>query len=280
MNDILTDLSPARLSRSIEENLYSWIPVMGAIWEARSDDPQGVKRSLSPVKFPLFNSVMDTHLDAENVEQAIQRVKSDAETRNVAALWWVGPSTQPADMGQRLTDRGFAIDDDGPGMAADLLSLADTLPAPDGLSIQRVQDDGTLREWSVALGMGFEAPNSLMDYFVDAWTNFIRQVDPDTTQAYLARLNGQPVATSIMQFGAGVTGIYAVSTIPSARRQGIGAQVTLEPLLRARSKGYRVGVLQASEMGHKVYQSIGFRDYCRITSYVYRPILSVVAGLR
>ncbi len=113
-------------------------------------------------------------------------------------------------------------------MAVDLLSLTDTLPAPDGLSIQRVQDDGTLSEWSVALGLGFEAPNSLMDYFVDAWSNFMRQVDPDTTQAYLARLNGQPVATSIMQFGAGVAGIYAVSTIPSARRQGIGARVTLE----------------------------------------------------
>jgi GNAT superfamily N-acetyltransferase len=274
MKDILQDVSADSLASAIEQNLFSWIYVFGAVWAMKSDDPCGVERSISPVGFPFFNSIMHARLVPENVEPTIQRIKLDAETRQVPVLWWVGPSTRPADLECQLENRGFAIDEDGPGMAVDLLNLNENLPVAEGLSIQRIQDDGTLIEWSHALALGFEAPASRIDNIMETWSDFLRQVDPDITQAYLARLNGQPVATSLLMLGAGIAGIYGVSTIPEARRKGIGAQVTLYPLLQARSQGYRVGILQSSEMGHGVYQSIGFRDYCRITSYIYQPITS------
>jgi ribosomal protein S18 acetylase RimI-like enzyme len=274
MKDILQDVSADSLASAIEQNLFSWISVFGAVWAMKSDDPGGVERSISPVGFPFFNSIMHTRLVPENVEPAIQRIKLDAETRQVPVLWWVGPSTRPADLGCQLENRGFAIDEDGRGMAVDLQNLNESLPVAEGLSIQRAQDHKSLRDWSLALGLGFEAPAAKMDDFIERWSNFMGQANPDIVQAYMARLNGQPVATSLLMLGAGIAGIYAVATIPEARRKGIGAQVTLYPMLQARSQGYRVGILQSSEMGHGVYQSIGFRDYCRITSYIYQPITS------
>ena len=86
---------------------------------------------------------------------------------------------------------------------------------------------------------------------------------------YVARLNGRPVAASQLLLAAGVAGINNVTTLPDARYQGIGAAITLRPLLEARQRGYRVGVLQASAMGEGVYRKLGFRVFCQFGSYAW-----------
>jgi predicted GNAT family acetyltransferase len=55
-----------------------------------------------------------------------------------------------------------------------------------------------------------------------------------------------------------------VATLPEARGKGIGAVLTLGPLLDAREMGYRIGILQSSEMGFNVYKKLGFRHLCQI----------------
>ena len=77
-----------------------------------------------------------------------------------------------------------------------------------------------------------------------------------------------PIATSALVLDAGVAGIYAVATLPEARRKGIGRMMSMRALLDARQQGYRVGVLQASAMGYPVYKQIGFREVCRYELYL------------
>jgi hypothetical protein len=45
--------------------------------------------------------------------------------------------------------------------------------------------------------------------------------------------------------------------------------MTLAPLMDAREMGYRIGTLQSSEMGLNVYRRLGFKEYCRVSQYVW-----------
>jgi len=81
---------------------------------------------------------------------------------------------------------------------------------------------------------------------------------------YLGYVGGKPVATSCLFLGGGAAGIYSVSTLPEVRGKGIGAAMTVRPLLDARERGYRIGTLQSSDMGFNIYQKLGFRHLCQI----------------
>ena len=99
------------------------------------------------------------------------------------------------------------------------------------------------------------------------------RLDDDSPKYYLARLDGAPVATSAMTLVAGVAGLYAVGTMEHARGRGIGAAMTLLPLLAARDLGYRIGILQASAMGYPIYARL------RLQRTLPLPRLSVGAEL-
>jgi predicted acetyltransferase len=73
-------------------------------------------------------------------------------------------------------------------------------------------------------------------------------------------VEGRVVATSRISIGAGVAGLYAISTLPAHRGHGYGRAMTIAALRAARTLGYRIGVLQASDLGYGVYKRLGFRD--------------------
>ena len=266
MPDILLDLSDERLSRAIEENLTAMIPILGKMGRTSTTEPPGVKRSIADVPFALFNSIVDARLAPEDVDRTIQFLIADSNARQVPLLWWIGPSTQPANLGGTLTRNGFRIVDNDPGMAVALENLNEDLRSPTGLSIELARDEDAWWEWSRTMALGFEFPPAAT-FAIDVWYKFLSLIDLDTVQPYLARLDGEAVATSLLFLGAGVAGIYSVATIPTARRKGVGALVTLHPLLQARARGFKAGVLEASEMGEGMYRALGFTKYCQICSY-------------
>jgi GNAT superfamily N-acetyltransferase len=270
MNNILQDLLPSKLIIAIEDNLSSFLPVFGKLGESYIDNPVGIKRSLTNIPIALFNSVMGAQLETGQVDAIIQSIISDAGARRVPLLWWIGPSTRPTDLGRYLEKYAFTLDDQGPGMAVELAKMIAKRPEPVNSSIQLAQDDSALQQWCRTMAAGFEAPASA-DFAVKVWHSLLRHADPNTTLAYIGWLDGKPVATSLLFLAAGVAGIYAVATIPEARRKGMGALMTQTPLMEARARGYKIGVLQASEMGLGVYRSLGFQEYCEMVSYRWQP---------
>lgn len=187
-------------------------------------------------------------------------------------MWWTGPVTQPADLGKTLMQHEFIFGGEVTGMAMDLQKLdgdsaIDLQPLP-GIKIEEVDNVETLKIWSHTLAAGFGMPDFVGDAMCDLYIGlgFGSNLPGHN---YIGWLNGEPVATVSVMFGAGVAGIYNVTTAPSARRQGIGKVITLAALRAARKAGYRVAILQSSDMGVGVYRRLGFQEYCKIGQYVW-----------
>jgi GNAT superfamily N-acetyltransferase len=180
--------------------------------------------------------------------------------------WWAEPGTQPTDLGKYLMAHGLTYTDGGPGMAADLLALNEDLPTPSGLTIEHVEDTETLKKWAYASIIGLEHPETNVTIWFNVFAGLGFQLP---LRNFVAILNGEPVATSELFLAAGVAGIYVVATVPDARRRGIGAVLTLAALLEARAMGYRIGILHSSPMGLAVYRKLGFREYCKMSRYVW-----------
>jgi GNAT superfamily N-acetyltransferase len=267
MEPILKDLSDSSLLTAIEENLFAMIPLFEEWSKAEVRDSPELLELITEIPFPLFNSVLRPRLSPETMDDAINATITRCKLKNVPMLWWIGPSSQPSDLGSRLESFGFQATE-VPGMAADLDSLPEKLELPRDFVVDKVKSNEDLEIWCRVLCKAFEMP----DFVGDAFFEFYRNIGFDQhspNHNYLGSLKDEVVATSSLFLGAGVAGIYNVATLQDSRRKGIGAAMTAAPLMEARSLGYRVGILHSSDIGFNVYRKLGFQEYCKIYQHVW-----------
>jgi GNAT superfamily N-acetyltransferase len=267
MSDILLDFSTNNIINAIDENLFSYISNIGKLPKAELCDEAKIKWVFSDIPHLLFNNIVRAQIKSEELDVSILSIIEKAKSRNIPMLWWTSPSTLPVDLGKRLVEHGFVDDGQIPGMAIDLANLNDDFRVPTGLTIRKVKDSQSMRQWSEIFAQGFGLP----DFVAEATYNVMGYVDSNTTIAYLGWLNDKPVATSLLVLAAGVAGIYNVTTIPSARRQGIGTVITLAGLQEAKIRGYKIGVLEATIMGVSMYRTLGFQEFCQIGAFIWSP---------
>jgi GNAT superfamily N-acetyltransferase len=146
---------------------------------------------------------------------------------------------------------GLRIVESRPGMTAVPSEFVDAA-APRGVVIGSAREhldavadvvtDGFGGE--VAINRGFVAPAAF---------------DDPRARIYLAWLDGRPVATVETSLHDGTLGVFGVTTVPDARRIGIGAAITAHAV-RDRANDAELAYLQASDDGHGVYARLGFRD--------------------
>jgi len=264
---IQQDTSDAAMTRAIEASLAAFALQLVRLPGAEISDTYDLLWVATGAPIGFGNGVYRSTLAPDSADAAIVKVQEEFRRRKLPLMWQVGPSSQPANLRQRLLARGFMHDEDEPGMALDLLAMNEDVPTPAELDIRTVADLPMLREWVATWGFG--VPDDVLPLYQDVHTQL--GIGPDLPwRYYLGFLDGKAVATSLLFMGAGVAAVHQVVTRPEARFKGIGTAMTLAALRDARREGNRIAILTSSPYGERIYRRIGFRDYCTISRYDWR----------
>jgi GNAT superfamily N-acetyltransferase len=269
VSKFLTDLSDAALANAVTENCYALTPFHHGWKGAETYSGDGVDWVVTDIHFPPCNAAFHTNLKPEDVDSMIEKFKERGRARKVPLQWYIGPETRPINITQSLEKHNFTTHGDGAGMAVDLHNMNESEPIPAGLEIIEAKDDKTLKAWCHVVSVAFGAPPEAEPIFVKIVKEYQEYKLP--MKFYLGLLDGKPASTSGYFLGEGVVGIYFVGTLPEFRQRGAAFAVTQKALKDGRALGYRVGILQASKMGEPVYKRMGFKEYCRVSSYTWFP---------
>lgn len=267
---ILKDFSTSTLTTANKANLFSYFEYLGTSTAANVEfhDSAEIKWMLTRLSYTFPNNVLSTRFNADDVGRRIEETLALFKSKDVNHLtWWVEPDARPTTLGEVLTAKGLTFFPGMPAMAADLQELNEDISKPPDLIIEPVNNREMLQKWVQPGLIGFGDLDLKDGDLCFELFNGLGFGLP--LRLYLATLNGKPVASSQLFLGAGVAGVYWVATVPEARRQGIGAAISLAPLLDARDMGYRIGILQASSMGEPVYRRLGFRKHGLFSNYTW-----------
>ncbi len=265
MSDRLTDLSRAALTHAVTANLLDYFHHLQQAAQTQFYADEKFARWHTRLPHPWFNGVSAAQPPTPEDEAFIEDSIAYFGSCGVSPFtWWIAPAVPLAPWTEVLQRHGFHIDQDTPGMALDLDRLPPDRPTPVTLRIVRVDNVDQLKVWSHIFIAGYELPHAweadVYDLMAGLGLDF-------PLRNYLGYLDGEAVATATLFLGAGAAGIYDVATVPHARGRGLGTALTHAPLTDARKLGYRVGVLQSSEMGYNVYRKLGFEKVCEVTHF-------------
>jgi len=265
MNHIQTDVSDEALVTAIRANLCDFFRHTSRSNSAEHFENEQFTRWYSPLPHPWFNGVLCSNPHKDGDESFIdETIKYFRDTGVNTFTWWMEPHLKPSDWEPALSKYGFGFSDDTPGMAVDLHEMNESIRPADGFEIRFVDDEESMQSWAEVFVNGYGLPPSWESITFDLWMQLGLDVP---MRNYLGYLNGKPVSTSTVFHGGGAAGVYCVATLPEARGRGIGAAITLQPLVDAREMGCRIGILQSSDMGFNVYKKLGFRHLCQIENF-------------
>lgn len=263
----MTDPSDAAFVHATRANLCDFFRHLAGGNISGKHENERFIRWRTPVPHPWFNGILAKQPAAPEDESFIEESIAYFRDHQVGIFtFWMDPPQTRADWESALKKFGFGYSDTTPGMAVELNALSESALKVDGLEFKIADDDKSAWVWTEVFTQGYGLPLGMEPSIFETWGSMGRDLP---LRNYIGYLNGKPVATSCLFLGGGAAGIYSVSTLPDFRGKGIGAAMTVKPLLDAQEMGFRIGTLQSSDMGFDVYKRLGFRHLCQIENYYF-----------
>ena len=272
MTKILTDYSNENCARANIGNLFGYWGFMKQSSLVTVDESDGlflVHMGLTKDQTSIaYQGIMHADLKPEDIDKKIDYVVEYFNSRNMPFMWYICPSTKPDNLGEYLKAHSFNEMDGTPIMAVELEHLVDDRPRPRDFEIKEVTDEATLRLFWDLWYKGYPMPEIAGKLNADIYCDIGYHPDNEM-KFFMGYLEGIPVATAFIVLAGGVVGLYGVVVSPDARGRGIGTEMSLYPLRLARSMGYRIGVLDATQQGIGIYRRIGFEEIVTPKTYIY-----------
>lgn len=240
----------------MDENLVAYWGAYALADGSRYERFPGAVCLYTPIPHCLFNSVNLTADAPGTVDRALESAGKSIEERGKPVLWRLSAVAASNAVRDRLTAAGLERRGSDPALLLDLSALPEA-PKVEGLTVREAEGRKGRHDWAWLTCNAFE----LADDVREAMSRCEAAIPEDRFESqprYVGYLDGEPVAVSSLVMAAGLAGIYAVATLPEARRRGIGTVMTHHAMAEGRRRGARHAVLQATDMGRPVYERLGF----------------------
>lgn len=139
-----------------------------------------------------------------------------------------------------------------------------------GAQLERVSDLETARRYLLvvaeAYGMEGAPPELAAGVFFEPSSALGENVS-----AVLATLDGRPAAGAMAILAGGAAGLYWVATAPWARGRGLGAACAMLATRAGFELGAQIATLQASQIGARMWRSLGFVEVTRYRRFLAPP---------
>jgi ribosomal protein S18 acetylase RimI-like enzyme len=249
----------------IEENFFAvcryWGSLNSSLKQIDSIEAMSTGVPISDINW-VFNEKPLKKDSAKNITE----IKEYYKKLNLRFWWWVYPRGKSSETTAMLKDAGLRFLEEVPCMAADLNDSSPDDGLTDNIKIVPVKNKNDLLIWKDISFDGFEMPARAREQYGSFVSSFdIGAQSPQ--QLFLAYLNEKPVATSLLFTHENTAGIYYVSTLPAYRNKGCGMKITQAAMKSAKESGFTDVILQATQMGVRVYKRLGFTQYCQAEIY-------------
>ena len=230
---------------------------------SRIRDDGDVIHGMTGIPLAIFNGATCARFTPDDAAERIEAVLRPFRDEHVKMSWFVGSTSTPPDLVDRLIAHGLTIEEVAPVLARSLADWPDPAApapvAPDGVTIERVRDATGFRAATEVMFAVFGLPLDVIDPFVDRYARY--SIGPDPIQdVVLARRDGEPAATALGFVVDGVVGIFNVATLPEHERNGLGTAVTRAAIDGGVARGATAAILESSPAGRPVYERLGFHD--------------------
>lgn len=184
--------------------------------------------------------------------------------------WMVFPSSEPADLGGLLLERGFAHTLDWTGMHLPLSAAALDFAGLSAFACRRVDRAEALAAWMEIAVAGFRLPAGAAPELLAVFEQLgLARAAP--FELYLGQWQGAPAVTGMGYRQHDAVGIYWIATASQARGRGLATALTASLLQEARAAGARLAVLHATPAARSLYERMGFQACCTIGLYTWKP---------
>ncbi|MHA2298506.1 MAG: GNAT family N-acetyltransferase [Candidatus Hodarchaeales archaeon] len=273
MPKILRNLDNSEIKREIESNWFEFIkrwsklPIKGTKYEERDE----YFRFVTGVPYFRLNGVINSRIPSESVDQTAKKLISSFIEKNLPFIWILGPTSAPENLRDIIIKNDLISVVKAPGMAMNLNHLPDKKETIPGVEILKVHDIKSTKEYMDVGITGLEWQRDITHAYLKEVCDHFYLSKNTSHSAFVAYYKQKPVACARVFYGAGVAGIYRVSTLKEARRKGIGTAISLAPLYEAKERGYEYATLISTRMGIKLYERIGFTKYCEFEVLGWSP---------
>lgn len=258
MNKILKKITSKTINFYIEQNLNDF-------YTKSSYHPNFISHLEDKISWVDTRNVdwpkciFRANFESLNAENEISNIKRLIQKGKAPNGWTVGPLTKPDNLGTILEKNGFLNVYQQAGMAVDLKNLKKQILDENDLVVEIVDNEESLNHWITIVSsvFGIKIDSELIEFLVlESEAKF-----------YIGKFEGKVVSALMLYLSSGVSGLHAVSTLQDYRNRGFGLTISKIALIDALKMEYKVGVLQASSLGERIYRKLGFKKYCDIISY-------------